>query len=163
MSGNSRAMYKHHYWPSWKIIIPYGSINNVDSALCFGWSVLIATIVSFNTVGTGRFPFISMWATLLAPLCTAITHQPVKPKCCSDPLNMRTMSSSWVFLNIRSFGFCFFVGDVIMGANFHILAEVTEPWAPMPRANFLTYVFNLQRVWTAFWLSLFSTFLLKGT
>jgi len=57
---------------------------------------------------------------------------------------------------LESFGL--FVGDIITGVGLCILVEVTRPWMPIPRVNFLTQVFSgnlaVIRVITALdWLS----------
>ena len=39
---------------------------------------------------------------------------------------------------LESFGFVFFVDDVISGVILGIFTEVISPWVPTARANFLT-------------------------
>jgi len=45
------------------------------------------------------------------------------------------------FFKLEKLGFCFFVGDIIMGVGSRILAEVIGPWASNQWPNFLTQSF----------------------
>jgi len=44
------------------------------------------------------------------------------------------------YKKLESFGFVFFVGNLMMRVYLRIFAEVTGPWAPIRLANFLTQV-----------------------
>jgi len=78
---------------------------------------------------------LSIFATFPVSLYTTITLQPIGLESCSNPLKMQKVFQVQ-FKKLESFGFCFFVGEIIMGVGLCILAEVIGPSPPTARAIF---------------------------